>query len=119
MLASRLCTFVALAARSAEPEVRLRAGALTTHQLLSWPFLYDIRKQDNNTPEVDSKGLEGSMSENENAGGVNLSTDNHVYKAWLDEWEAWLNYVSVPCNCDGRPVWERPILDYSEWIREE
>lgn len=46
------------------------------------------------------------MSENENKGAVNLSANSHVYKDRLDECEAWLNYVSIPRNCDGRPVWE-------------
>lgn len=46
---------------------------------------------------------------------IQSARDKDVYTEWMDEWRE----LSIPRNCDGRPVWEPPILDYSEWIGEK
>lgn len=61
------------------------------------------------------------MSENANAGAVNLLADDQVYKEWMDSWKLWPTAfeLAIPRNCDERPMWEPPIFDYSWLIGEE
>ena len=51
----------------------------------------------------------------------NTSPCGDACTEWMREWEAWppLWVWQTPRNQKGRPIWEPPAFDYSEYIYEE
>lgn len=52
---------------------------------------------------------------------IQSAPNNDVYAEWIDDWKLYARPYDLPDapNADGRPVWEPPVFDYSEWIDQE